>query len=170
MRRSLGEALRTLRRRARLSQGGLAEASGVSRATISLIERGGTRPTPLTLERLARGLATDADGAIDQQARGQVFAALLVDAGYPLAGAAGTTPGREPARPNAEDRVAEGFGRCLHRLGVVAPHPNIKVAFAQVDDLDEDDAEMIVQVVEYVAKRGAEKWRRAGREPGNATD
>lgn len=157
MRRSLGEALRVLRRRARLSQGGLAEASGVSRATISLIERGGTRPTPLTLEQLARGLATDADGGIDQQARGQAFAALLVDAGYPLAGVA---PGNQPARPNAEDRVAE----------VLARHPNIKVAFAQVDDLDEDDAEMIVQVVEYVAKRGAEKRRRAGREPGNATD
>jgi transcriptional regulator with XRE-family HTH domain len=157
MRRTLGEALRTLRRRARLSQGGLAEASGVSRATISLIERGGTRPTPLTLEQLARGLATDADGEIDQQARAQAFAALLVDAGYPLAGAA---PGNLPTRPNAEDRVAE----------VLARHPNIKVAFAQVDELDEDDAEMIVQVVEYVARRGAEKRRRAGREPGNAND
>ena len=160
MRRSLGEALRALRRRARLSQSGLAEASGVSRATISLIERGGTRPTPLTLEQLARGLATDADGGIDQQAQGQAFAALLVDAGYPLAGVAGAPAGREPARPNSEDRVAE----------VLARHPNIKVAFAQVDDLDEDDAEMIVQVVEYVAKRGAEKRLRAGREPGNATD
>jgi len=157
MRRSLGETLRVLRRRARLSQGGLAEASGVSRATISLIERGGTRPTPLTLEQLARGLAIDADGEIDQQARGQAFAALLVDAGYPLAGAA---PGYEPARPNAEDRVAE----------VLARHPTIKVAFAQVDELDEDDTEMIVQVVEYVAKRGAEKRRRAGREPGNVAD
>jgi transcriptional regulator with XRE-family HTH domain len=129
----------------------------VSRATISLIERGGTRPTPLTLEKLARGLATDVDGEIDQHAREQAFAALLVDAGYPLAG---TAPGNESARPNAEDRVAE----------VLARHPNIKVAFAQIDDLDQDDAEMIVQVVEYVARRGAEKRRRSGREPGNASD
>ena len=59
-----------------------------------------------------------------------------------------------------EDELAE----------VLARHPTIKVAFAQVDEIDEDDAEMIVQVVDDVAKRGAEKRRRAGRDPGNAAD
>src|SRR5258706_2002322 len=101
MRRSLGEALRELRRRTRLSQAELAEASGVSRATISLIERGGTRPTPLTLEQLARGLATDADGVVEDEARQQAFAALLVGAGYPLGSAPEAVRRGEPAQASA---------------------------------------------------------------------
>jgi transcriptional regulator with XRE-family HTH domain len=159
MRSSLGEALRELRRRARLSQAELAATSGVSRATISLVERGATRPTPSTLEQLARGLATDADGVVDPAAQQQAFVALLVGAGYPLASA--DPPNRGAAsRPSGQDRVAE----------VLARHPSIRVAFAQVGELDEDDAEMIVQVVEYVARRSAEKRPRGGPAPGNASD
>src|SRR4051812_44754270 len=116
MRSRLGEALKELRRRARLSQAELAETSGVSRATISLVERGASRPTPSTLEQLARGLATDADGAIDPAAQQRAFARLLVDAGYPLAEVAEPTARGLAARPSTADRVAE----------VLARHPSIR--------------------------------------------
>jgi transcriptional regulator with XRE-family HTH domain len=48
--------VRSLRASRRLSLEALAASSGVSRSTISLIERGETSPTAVVLERLATGL------------------------------------------------------------------------------------------------------------------
>ena len=50
------------RRNAGLTQGQLAAASGVSRATISAIERGYRDPARSTLEQLSRALLEAADG------------------------------------------------------------------------------------------------------------
>jgi transcriptional regulator with XRE-family HTH domain len=52
----IGARLRQLRSERVLSLEALAERAGVSRSMISLIERGGTSPTAIVLERLATGL------------------------------------------------------------------------------------------------------------------
>lgn len=51
--------IRKARQRRRLSQQGLAAASGLSRNTISLLERGLTSPTVVTLQRIADALQVD---------------------------------------------------------------------------------------------------------------
>ncbi|HSG17277.1 MAG TPA: cupin domain-containing protein [Anaerolineae bacterium] len=56
---NLGNQLRTLRDQRRLSQQELAKASGISRNTLSLIERGQTSPTVSTLKSLAMALSVE---------------------------------------------------------------------------------------------------------------
>src|SRR5438477_3790773 len=62
---SIGEALRMLRHRARLSRDALAVAAGVSAGAISNYENDVSAPTAATLRRLAivLGQAVDADPA-----------------------------------------------------------------------------------------------------------
>ena len=55
----VGQQIRNLREQRQLSQKDLAEASGLSRNTLSLIERGQTSPTVSTLKRLAKALVVD---------------------------------------------------------------------------------------------------------------
>lgn len=49
--------------------------------------------------------------------------------------------------PTPADRVA----------ATLAAHPEIQVHLDLVSDLDDDDATMVEQVVQYVAKKSAEK-------------
>ena len=49
----VGKKIRVLREQRKLSQNALAEASNISRNTLSLIERGQTSPTVSTLKSLA---------------------------------------------------------------------------------------------------------------------
>ena len=56
---NLGNQIRMLRDQRRLSQRALAEASGISRNTLSLIERGQTSPTVSTLKSLAGALGVE---------------------------------------------------------------------------------------------------------------
>jgi len=56
---NVARQIRTLRERRNLSQRSLAEASGLSRNTLSLLERGQTSPTVSTLKRLALALDVD---------------------------------------------------------------------------------------------------------------
>lgn len=56
---NLGNQIRMLRDQRRLSQQALAEASGISRNTLSLIERGQTSPTVSTLKGLAVALGVE---------------------------------------------------------------------------------------------------------------
>lgn len=55
----IGTKIRLLRRRQKLSQRELAAASGLSRNTLSLIERGQTSPTLATLQKIADALLLD---------------------------------------------------------------------------------------------------------------
>lgn len=55
----VGKQIRVLREKRKLSQNALAEASGISRNTLSLIERGQTSPTVSTLKSLASALSVD---------------------------------------------------------------------------------------------------------------
>lgn len=55
----VGQQIRNLREQRRFSQQALSEASGLSRNTLSLIERGLTSPTVSTLKRLANALSVD---------------------------------------------------------------------------------------------------------------
>lgn len=55
----VGKQIRMLREQRKLSQQALAEASGISRNTLSLIERGQTSPTVSTLKNLAGALSVD---------------------------------------------------------------------------------------------------------------
>jgi len=56
---NVARQIRTLRERRNLSQRSLAEASGLSRNTLSLLERGKTSPTVSTLKRLAIAMGVD---------------------------------------------------------------------------------------------------------------
>lgn len=55
----VGKQIRNLREQRKLSQAALAEASGISRNTLSLVERGQTSPTVATLKSLAEALLVD---------------------------------------------------------------------------------------------------------------
>ena len=56
---NVARQIRILRERRNLSQRSLAEASGLSRNTLSLLERGKTSPTVSTLKRLALAMGVD---------------------------------------------------------------------------------------------------------------
>lgn len=56
---NVAHQIRKLRERRNLSQRALAEASGLSRNTLSLLERGQTSPTVSTLKRIALALGVD---------------------------------------------------------------------------------------------------------------
>jgi transcriptional regulator with XRE-family HTH domain len=79
-----GKRLKELRIKARLSQPVLARLSGVSTASIGLLERGLNKPRPETLQMLAQGLATDTDGAVNIQREQELFLDLYQAAGLPL--------------------------------------------------------------------------------------
>jgi transcriptional regulator with XRE-family HTH domain len=55
----VAQQIRHLRRQRQLSQRALAEASGLSRNTLSLLERGRTSPTLATLQKIAAALGVD---------------------------------------------------------------------------------------------------------------
>jgi len=63
---NVARQIRILRKRRDLSQAGLAEASGLSRNTLSLLERGLTSPTVSTLKRLAVALGIDINAFFDR--------------------------------------------------------------------------------------------------------
>ena len=63
---NLARQIRILRERRNLSQRSLAEASGLSRNTLSLLERGQTSPTVSTLKRLAIALGVDINAFFNQ--------------------------------------------------------------------------------------------------------
>jgi transcriptional regulator with XRE-family HTH domain len=56
---NVARQIRILRKRRNLSQQALAQASGLSRNTLSLLERGQTSPTVSTLKRIASALDVD---------------------------------------------------------------------------------------------------------------
>lgn len=62
---SVGRKIRQLRERKNLSQQAMAEQSGLSRNTLSLIERGQSSPTVSTLKRLADALNVDINAFFD---------------------------------------------------------------------------------------------------------
>lgn len=62
---SVGRKVRLLRERRNLSQHMLSEQSGLSRNTLSLIERGQSSPTVSTLKRLADALNVDINAFFD---------------------------------------------------------------------------------------------------------
>ncbi len=85
----LSGALRSLRKRQRISQSALASLSGVSRTTITNIEAGldpmtNQAPSPRadTLRALARGLATDGHGGRHDDLETTFYADLMDAAGY----------------------------------------------------------------------------------------
>jgi transcriptional regulator with XRE-family HTH domain len=57
---TVGERIRQAREQAVLSQGELAEAAGINRASVSLIETGRAKPRPSTLRRIAQALGVPA--------------------------------------------------------------------------------------------------------------
>ena len=63
---NLARQIRILRERRNLSQRSLAEASGLSRNTLSLLERGQTSPTVSTLKRLASALGVNINAFFNQ--------------------------------------------------------------------------------------------------------
>jgi transcriptional regulator with XRE-family HTH domain len=69
---NLGNQIRMLRDQRRLSQRALAEASGISRNTLSLIERGQTSPTVSTLKGLARALDVEINAFFQPYQESQV--------------------------------------------------------------------------------------------------
>jgi len=62
---SVGRKIRQLRERRNLSQQAMAEQSGLSRNTMSLIERGQSSPTVSTLKRIADALNVDINAFFD---------------------------------------------------------------------------------------------------------
>ena len=67
--------------RGRREQGAVAEALGMSRATLSEIERGYVIPTGRTLGRLLRRYATDGDGLTPtREDHADILAALVLEA------------------------------------------------------------------------------------------
>jgi transcriptional regulator with XRE-family HTH domain len=85
----LAETLARLRAQQRLSQTDLKRLSGISRETISILERahdpkkkGPPRPHPDTLRALARGLATDGKGELHDDLCERFYGELMRAAGY----------------------------------------------------------------------------------------
>jgi transcriptional regulator with XRE-family HTH domain len=101
----LGQTLSLLRRRARLSQRQLADASKISNTQIGDIEKGaGGNPSPITLRALSRGLASDEfePGGVNQ-IRADAFYRQLMDA----AGYLGGLPVDSPAPDMTEDAAVQ---------------------------------------------------------------
>jgi len=68
----VGERIRALRTARKLTQEQLAYRAGVSVGTIARIERGATRPTLETLERLARALDVSVADLLGERGSDQV--------------------------------------------------------------------------------------------------
>jgi transcriptional regulator with XRE-family HTH domain len=107
--RVFGDTLAALRRRYRMSQHELARAAHLSRAIISIYERGvdpstGGPPSPRTdtLRQIASGLATNGDGAVDGDLRDQIYSDLMAAAGY--------LPTVQPSAPWSFERHLRAHG------------------------------------------------------------
>jgi transcriptional regulator with XRE-family HTH domain len=70
---SVGRIIRQLREKKNLTQQALAEQSGLSRNTLSLIERGQSSPTVSTLKRLADALNVDINAFFDTLGRTNII-------------------------------------------------------------------------------------------------
>ncbi len=70
---NVGRKIRRLRERKRLSQQAVADLSGLSRNTLSLIERGQSSPTVSTLKRLAIALGVSINAFFETQDRTQII-------------------------------------------------------------------------------------------------
>ncbi|MGD2251502.1 MAG: XRE family transcriptional regulator [Anaerolineales bacterium] len=70
---NVGQKIRRLRERKNLSQQAMAELSGISRNTLSLIERGQSSPTVGTLKRLADALNVDINAFFDTLDRSNII-------------------------------------------------------------------------------------------------
>jgi transcriptional regulator with XRE-family HTH domain len=87
--RAFGSLLAETRDMARRSQRRLAELSGVSHTTIARLERGQIgsrgriiRPTPISLSKLAQGLALDKAGAVNAAVRSEIYSRFMDACGY----------------------------------------------------------------------------------------
>lgn len=127
----LAATLVRLRTQQRLSQADLKRLSGVSRETISIIERahdpkkkGPPRPHPDILKRLSGGLATDGKGQLHTNVRDAFYAELMVAAGYDAAVFEHLDPG-DTALIRTE---AEAQRWLAEQLG----DPDLAVAWARV--------------------------------------
>jgi len=59
IRQRIGERIRKIRKEKEISQEKLAFCSGLNRTYISLVERGESNPSILSLERIAKGLGVN---------------------------------------------------------------------------------------------------------------
>lgn len=113
--------VRELRARRGLSLQALADASGVSRSMISVIERGEVHATAVVLERLATGLGVTLASLFD--------AAAPAPAGSPVARAAEQPPWRDPASGYVRRNVSPaGAGSPIQIVDVSFP-PGATVAY-----------------------------------------
>ena len=80
---NLGKLIQRLRQSAKLSLGGLAEQSGVSKSIISQIERNESNPTLSTIRKLSNALETDINNLISPD-RKQIFVSKLTNNATPL--------------------------------------------------------------------------------------
>jgi transcriptional regulator with XRE-family HTH domain len=110
----VAERVRDLRAAQGLSLDALAARSGVSRSTISLIERGETSPTAVVLEKLAAGLG--------------VMLASLFDAPGALRSPAGPVARREE-QPVWQDPASGYVRRNVSPPGVPQPMQIVEVRF-----------------------------------------
>jgi transcriptional regulator with XRE-family HTH domain len=107
----LGALLGSLRKRRRVSQETLARQSGVSRAIISIIERGfdpstksAPHPRPDTLRQIATGLAQDGDGQEEPGLAAVFYGDLMQAAGYGV-------PAQETAPPVDPEAILAELAR-----------------------------------------------------------
>lgn len=106
--------IRDLRKGADLSLERLAEASGVSRSMISLIERGETSPTAAVLNKLADALGVTLAALFTQEAEGSVVS--------PLARRGDQQVWRDPASGYLRRHVSPiGFPSALELVEVTFP-------------------------------------------------
>lgn len=106
----VGDQIRLLREQRKLSQQALSDASGISRNTLSLIERGQTSPTVSTLKGLARALSVDI-GAFFRPAEEKLIVFTNVD--------------QRPQLPLEQGMLAD--------LGLGMPEPLITPLLLQLD-------------------------------------
>jgi transcriptional regulator with XRE-family HTH domain len=114
---ALGALLVALRNRRRVSQGTLARQSGVSRAIISILERGHDpstkkvpHPRPDTLRQIANGLAQDGDGRAEPGLGRAYYAELMQAAGYGTIDPAAAPPPAVDSREPRAGRIDEPDG------------------------------------------------------------
>lgn len=140
----LANKLVELRKRERLNQATLSDLSGVSRATIGLIERGKSKSMPETLELLAKGLATGSDGVVDRRKATAYHAELFESAGYPMANREVPEPAAPPAvSPSVQERLAVLFER----------YPTLGFSLARLGDgeLTHSQLDWLIQAAEMTA-------------------
>ncbi|MDG3007813.1 helix-turn-helix domain-containing protein [Paludisphaera mucosa] len=113
--RRIADRVRELRAASGLSLDGLAAKSGVSRSTISLVERGETSPTAVVLEKLAGGLG--------------VMLASLFDAPAAAARSSGGPLARREDQPQWRDPASGYLRRNVSPPGAPQPMQIVEVHF-----------------------------------------